>query len=107
MLCPEFWTLPPEPDIHSCPRVRRNILSPNDGSLVRDMQSQLVHELAHLHGVGGGSGTNGLGWRMGQYEPYLLQEAVDLSAEASINNAQNFAFYYAGELQRFKENGEP
>ena len=56
-----------------------------------------MHELAHLRGIGGGGGSNGLNWRIGQYEPYLLREAVALSAQDSVNNAQNFAFYFAGE----------
>jgi len=96
MLCPHFWLLPDEPDISNCPRVRRNTLTPNDDSLVSNRQAQLVHEFAHLYGVRGGGGSRGINWREGEYEPYLLQDVVDLSAKNSLNNAQNFAFYYAG-----------
>jgi len=96
MLCPHFWSMPDEPDISDCPRVRRNTLTPNDLSLVSNRQALLVHEFAHLYGVRGGGGSHGLNWREGEYEPYLLQEVVDLNAKNSLDNAQNFAFYYAG-----------
>ena len=96
MLCPHFWLLPDEPEISNCPRVRRNTLTPNDNSLVSNRQALLVHEFAHLYGVRGGGESRGLNWREGEYEPYLLQDVVDLSAKNSLNNAQNFAFYYAG-----------
>jgi len=96
MLCPSFWLLPDEPNISNCPRVRRNTLTPNDDSLVLNRQTQLVHELAHLYGVGGGGESRGLNWREGEHEPYLLQDVVHLSPKDSLKNAQNFAFYYAG-----------
>jgi len=97
MLCPRFWHLPLLPDSRQCPKVRRNTLAPNDVRLVMNAQSQLVHELSHLYGVGGGGDRRGLNWQMGEYEPHLLQEVVDLSAGNSINNAQNYAYYFAGE----------
>ena len=98
MLCPSFWQLPLLPDKQLCPKLRRNTLTPNDARLTLNAQTQLVHELAHLQGVGGGGGSNGLNWQNGDYEPYLIQDAVALSANDSVNNAQNFAFYFAGEL---------
>lgn len=99
LLCPNFWRLPLLPDSRLCPKVRRNTLTPNDARLVLNAQSVLVHELAHLYGVGGGGGSRGFHWQTGEYEPYLLQETVDLSAGNSTNNAQNFAFFFAGKLQ--------
>jgi len=79
-----------------CPKLRRNTLTPNNEVLVLNAQAQIVHELAHLYGVGGGSETRGWGWLAGEHEPYLIQEAVDLDASGSANNAQNFAYYFAG-----------
>lgn len=102
MLCPAFWTLPESPYIDNCPRVRRNTLTPNDESLVLNQQSALVHELAHLYGVEGGGQTLGGDWQEGNYEPYLLQDCVDLSATDSANNAQNYAYYYAGQFSGLK-----
>lgn len=98
MLCPNFFVIPEEPNVGACPRLRRNTMTPNDDSLVLNQQTQLVHELAHVYGIGGGVDGRGRNWRQGEYEPYLLQEVIDLNASDSVNNAQNFAFYYAGKF---------
>lgn len=99
MLCPVFWKLHFGPDHRMCPRLRKNKLTPNGDVLTYNAQSQIVHELAHLYGVGIGGGKDPYGYRKGNYEPYLIQETVDLNAADSVNNAQNFAFYFAGKSE--------
>jgi len=89
-LCPSFWNLEQEePDSTDCPRLRRNALTPNDGTLTLNQQSVLVHELAHMYGASGFHVP-----RDGKKEVYLPMEAVNLNAADSLLNAENFALYY-------------
>lgn len=55
--------------------------------LARTQYAILVHELAHVYNPG----------TLVVEEKYGIPETVDLDAEQSFGNAQNFAFYAAGE----------
>ena len=91
ILCPLFWEYEPAAESFSCPRVRRNTMTPNDDSLALNQQALLVHELSHIYGVR----PDGR-WQDGVMESYKIRDAFDLDEEAALKNAPNFAYYYAG-----------
>ena len=92
VLCPSFWDLENEPQPYQCPRVRRNTLTPNDDSLVKNRESILIHELLHVYGLNPNSR-----WQDGDYEEYFVRDATDLDEEDGMKNAANYAYYYAGD----------
>lgn len=95
MLCPLFWEIEKEAASWDCPRVRRNTLTPNDDTLAVNQQAALVHELAHMYGVTLPNKDD---------ESYRIGDAVDLDEENSLQNAANFAYFYAGKkAQTVKE----
>ncbi|MCJ1302022.1 hypothetical protein MMC08_004823 [Hypocenomyce scalaris] len=92
VICPFFWTLPVFPPPNACPTVVNNELTPDNTNLVYSQYAALVHELTHLYNPAEpASGT-------GEGETYRVQQAVNLNAAQSLANANNFAFYAAGEL---------
>ena len=103
-ICPLFWELADRvgeaPSISDCPRVRRNTLTPNTNNLAVQQQGQIVHELAHLYGVGSEPGA----WLEGEYEIYNVNDAVNLDEADSLVNAQNYALYYGCECSLFITN---
>ena len=89
MLCTSVWGLP---DIRErnvkCPTLdTQGKLTPNTGALAMNPQALLVHEFLHVYNGVAGSGD----------EKYNLQDAVDLSEEDSLWNANSYALYVAGE----------
>lgn len=94
-LCPLFWEMDEEPQSMDCPRVRRNTLTANDNSLAISQQALLVHELAHVYGV-----LHLDHYREMRIEAYNLADVAWLNQETALRNAQNYAFYYAGEWFR-------
>jgi len=93
-LCPIFFRLPRVPRRGACPRVDRATnrfeVGDNGLELGRNQFAILVHELAHVY-----LAERGLG---GQEEVYGIQGTVEISASASLENAQNYGFYAAGEF---------
>ena len=86
-VCPVFWTLPRIVRRPACPRVARDGRLLTEPWNLRTTQfAVLVHELVHIY--------NRFDRRE---EVYNLMDLVDLSAEKSLENAQNFASYAAGE----------
>ena len=91
VLCPLFWRMSRdgwiEPLSGFCPRLVNNALSPNTAALTFNLMSIIVHELIHVYNedqqVPAGN------------ETYHIQDAVELNATDSMNNAANFAFYFA------------
>ena len=84
-VCPVFWTLPRIVRRPACPRVARDGRLLTEPFNLRTTQfAVLVHELAHVY--------NRFDRRE---EVYDLMDLVDLSAETSLENAQNFASYAA------------
>ena len=86
-ICPIFWTLPHVALKAACPRV--NI----DGKLLTEpfnlrttQFAVLVHELVHVYNAFDN-----------KQEVYDMEDVVGLSAARSLENAQNYASYAAGE----------
>ena len=87
-ICPIFWTLPHVALKAACPRV--NI----DGKLLTEpfnlrttQFAVLVHELVHVYNAFDN-----------KQEVYDMEDVVGLSAARSLENAQNYASYAAGEF---------
>ncbi len=86
-LCPIFFHLPRIARRSACPAVENNKFMSEGLGLARTQYAILVHELAHIYNPG----------TLVVEERYGIRETVDLDAERSFGNAQNFAFYAAGE----------
>ena len=87
-LCPKFWSEKQKPTARiDCPRLRGSALSPNSMALSVNQEAMIVHQLVHMY------------QNVTRYpdEKMNIQDAVDLSAAASLANANNYAFYYAGQ----------
>ena len=84
---PLFWELLRGPSYTQCPGIEGNRALPNDGRLVASQYGTIVHELAdkYLH-----FGESREHWTA-SVESYSVQDAIDLSAEDSLQNAQNHA----------------
>ena len=89
VLCPLFFRLGQmgyaEPSSGFCPILIDNKLSPNSEALTLNQLSAMVHELTHLYGP----------VNQPNMESYRIQDAIDLNATASLENASNFVFYFA------------
>lgn len=94
-LCPVFFSLPRIARKSACPFVHPagNRFAGNGADLVRTQYAILVHELVHVYNAGASEEV--------VEEVYDIQETVGLNASASFVNAQNFAFYAAGEFLHF------
>ena len=86
-ICPIFWTLPRVARKAACPWVANGKLLTEPWNLRTTQYAVLVHELVHVY--------NRVDNR---HELYNLQDVADLNATRSLENAQNFASYAAGEL---------
>lgn len=88
-LWPIFFYLPMVAQKAACPGVNPNAnkFVGSGLDLGRSQYAVLVHELVHVYH------TMGIGEGM---ERYGIQETVELSAEKSLANPMNFAFYAAG-----------
>jgi len=87
-LCPIFFRLPRIARRSACPAVENNVFATNGLNLARTQYAILVHELAHIYNPG----------TLVAEEKYKIQETVELDAEGSFENAQNWADYAAGEF---------
>ncbi|KAL8926675.1 MAG: hypothetical protein Q9208_002749 [Pyrenodesmia sp. 3 TL-2023] len=86
VLCDDFWGQMkdrPLPVRSDCPRVRRNKFVPDDYTLMYNQFGAFVHEFAHAY-------TSD--WDPNN-EAYNPTEAVQLSAERSLMNANSYALY--------------
>ena len=87
-ICPDFWTLPRIVQKAACPRVSRDgELLTEPFNLYTTQFAVLVHELVHVYNPADN-----------REEIYDLGPVVDLSAARSLENAQNYASYAAGEF---------
>lgn len=95
VICPLWFMLDAfpgdDPAYPPCPSVRNNqaITDPNSPGLVFNQFSVLVHELAHMY--------NKKDARYAEGEVYGVEGAIELDAQQSLANAQNFAHYASGE----------
>ena len=94
MVCPGFFSLPAALTVESCPKVVGNKLTPDDDTLVASMFGTIIHELVHIYHPVTANFREGIG---DVEEVYDVQKAVELSAQKSLKNANNFALYAAGE----------
>lgn len=90
-VCPIFWTLPRVARKAACPWVANGELLTEPWNLRTTQYAVLVHELVHVY--------NRFDARE---EVYDLADVVGLNATRSLENAQNFASYAAGEWWDFK-----
>ncbi|KAI4273517.1 MAG: hypothetical protein LQ337_004568 [Flavoplaca oasis] len=87
ILCDDFWThlaTKQFPQVKGCPKVKYNRFHPDDYRVMFNQFGTFVHEFAHTY-----TST----WV--QEETYHPTAAVQLSAEESLKNPQNFALYAA------------
>ena len=92
MICPAFWLLPPGLTQASCPRVVGGAARPNDVALVASMYGTVVRLLAHVYLPETLDYGNSV---VEQVEN--VQDAIELSAAASLGNANSYALYAGGE----------
>ena len=94
-LCPEFWNYEAFPDVETCPAVSggrgHRYFIDNGEELASTQFAVLIHELVHLYN------TRDMGALRG--EVYYAQDCVNLDAQQSLENANNWAFYAACEFQ--------
>ncbi|KAL8899207.1 MAG: hypothetical protein Q9207_006310 [Kuettlingeria erythrocarpa] len=87
ILCDHFWTQMadrPLPVRSDCPRVRHNKFVPDDYRVMYNQFGTFVHEFAHAYIRV---------WNPDNTETYNPTAAVNLSAERSLLNANNYALY--------------
>ena len=88
-ICPIFWTLPHVASKAACPLVDANGKLLTEPFNLRTTQvAVLVRELVHLYNV----------FDNKEEEVYDMEDVVGLSAARSLENAQNYASYAAGEF---------
>ena len=85
-VCPYFWTVPRVARRSACPWVEDGRLMTEPWNLRTTQFAVLVHELVHIYNRFDG-----------REEVYDMEDLVGLSAKRSLENAQNFATYAAGE----------
>lgn len=85
-ICPIFWTLPRIARKAACPWVANGEILTEPWNLRTTQYAVLVHEMVHVY--------NRFDSRE---EVYDLQGVIGLNATRSLENAQNFATYAAGE----------
>ena len=88
-LCRIFWTEPPAARKTACPQIANGKALTEPTSLVETQYSILVHELVHIYNMFDDS------WQ----EVYGFDDVVGLDAIRSVENAQNYAIYAAGQLR--------
>lgn len=93
-ICPSFFHLPPGLRPDECPKLADNKL-PGD-KLAESMYSALIHELVHMYYPK----TAGDPKTPERNEVYDLQECIDLDSKRSMLNAQNYAYFAAGQHQQ-------
>ena len=86
-LCPLFWTVPHAAHKTACPRIANGKVLTEPTSLVTTQYVILVHELVHIYNMFDDS------WQ----EVYGFDDVVGLDAIRSVENAQNYAAYAAGQ----------
>ncbi len=94
VLCPSFWEMPGVPPQGSCPEkdAKTGVMMPNEAWLQLNRQATFVHEMIHMY--------LGRGYGLAKNETYKVGDAVALEEEESMRNPSNYAFFYAGELER-------
>lgn len=91
VLCDDFWTQMkdrPLPVRSDCPRVKHNKFFPDDYRVMYNQFGTFVHEFAHAYIRV---------WDPANTETYNPTDAVNLSAERSLLNANNYALYASSE----------
>ena len=88
-ICPLFWTLPHIARKTACPQIANGKVLTEPSSLITTQYGILVHELVHIYNRFDDS------WD----EVYSLEDVVGLDAIRSVENAQNYASYAAGQLR--------
>ena len=88
-ICPIFWTLPRIARRAACPRFANGNVLTEPMSLIMTQYVVLVHELVHIYNQFDDS------WQ----EVYGFDDVVGLDAIRSVENAQNYAIYAAGQLR--------
>ena len=94
-ICPLFWTLPHVALKAACPQVNSyGELLTEPYNLRTTQFAVLVHELVHVYNT-----------FEDQQEVYDMEDLVGLSAAESLENAQNYASYAAGEFCVYLSSG--
>ena len=88
-ICPLFWTVPPVPRKTACPQIENGKVLTEPTTLVTTQYTILVHELVHIYNRFDDS------WE----EVFGFDDVVGLDAIRSVENAQNYAAYAAGQLR--------
>ena len=88
-ICPIFWTLPRIARRAACPRIAKGKVLTEPMSLMITQYVVLVHELVHIYNKFDDS----------RQEMYGFDDVVGLDATRSVENAQNYAIYAAGQLR--------
>ncbi|KAL6720386.1 hypothetical protein ACLMJK_002308 [Lecanora helva] len=93
VLCDYFFERPPAPTAprsETCIKVKDNSFQGFGNLLCLYQKYMLIHEMVHFY-----LGTKGLGWSTQPVEKYALNDAVDLNAELSLRNPQNYQAFVA------------
>ena len=88
-ICPLFWTVPRIARKRACPLVANGKLLTEPWNLRTTQYAILVHEMVHVYNRFDDS----------RQEVYDLEDVVGLDAIRSVENAQNYASYAAGQLR--------
>ena len=91
ILCDHYWVQMkdrPLPVRSDCPRVKHNKFFPDDYRVMYNQFGTFVHELTHAYIRV---------WNAANTETYNPTDAVNLSAEDSLLNANNYALYASSE----------
>ena len=91
--CPSYWSMRRAARKSACPVIVNGVVETEPRQLRSTKFAALVHELVHVY--------NKFDHTQDPFddveEVYDLEEVVGLNAERSLENAQNFAYYAAGE----------
>ena len=86
-ICPHFWSLLHVPQKDRCPVVVNNQFQASGQAFATNQLAIMIHELVHIYSPHNARVR----------EIYDIREAASLNATASLQNAQSFAYYAAGE----------
>ena len=91
VLCPRFWELgrAPTPKSSYCPLVVDNRFSPDNNRLIQNQYGLLVHALVNIYNQFSNESSS-------PKEVFKIQECADLSADRTIMNTNNYAFFASG-----------
>ena len=88
-ICPHFFLLPHIARKTACPQIANGKVLTEPTSLIKTQYAILVHELVHIYNRFDDS----------EEEVYGFDDVVGLDAIRSVENAQNYASYAAGQLR--------